>query len=201
MEKEEENAKDKVEKLKNEIEQRFNDADSKANKILKLSDDKIFEISIGKRIVADELDANGKIPVFSANVFEPFGYVNKVLIEDFTVPSILWGIDGDWMVNFLPANKPFYPTDHCGILRVTGDEILAKYLVWLLNKEGITFGFSRVLRASIDRIKGLNVNVPPLPEQQKFVTETEKFESRILEYQKIIASIAMRKTDIIKQFL
>ncbi len=34
------------------------------------------------------------------------------------------GIDGDWMVNYLPPNKPFYPTDHCGILQVLTDDVI-----------------------------------------------------------------------------
>ncbi|GHV75199.1 restriction endonuclease [Spirochaetia bacterium] len=201
VENEEEKTKTDIERLRNEIEQKFSDANSKANKTLKLLDAKIFNISIGQRVVADELEINGEIPVFSANVFEPFGYVNKFLIEDFTVPSVLWGIDGDWMVNFMPANKPFYPTDHCGVLRVTGNEILPKYLVWLLNKEGSAFGFSRILRASIDRIQGLKVKVPPLPEQQKIVTEIEKLEAEIQNLQRQQEQMKIQKEQILKKYL
>lgn len=82
----------------------------------KLSDKNIFDLSIGNRVVSDEIVENGSIPIYSANVFEEFGRIDKQNITDFSVPSILWGIDGDWMVNIIPANKPFYPTDHCGVL-------------------------------------------------------------------------------------
>jgi hypothetical protein len=56
-------------------------------------------MSIGKRIVNTQLILGGKIPVYSANVFELFGHINELLITDFSVPSVLWGIDGDWQVN------------------------------------------------------------------------------------------------------
>jgi restriction endonuclease S subunit len=51
---------------------------------------------------------------------------------------------------------------------------LPEYLAWVLNKEGILQNFSRNLRASIDRIKGLSVKVPPLSEQQKLVAKIKK---------------------------
>lgn len=201
LEKKETKAKEKVKKLKNEIEQKFTDVNLKADRTLRLLDDKNFDISIGKRVLSDEVVINGEIPVFSANVFAPFGYVNKLLIEDFSTPSVLWGIDGDWMVNFMPANKPFYPTDHCGVLRVIGNEILPKYLSWILNKEGIAFGFSRTLRASIDRIKGIKIKVPPLSEQQKIVSEIEKIETQISELEQQLAEFPKQKEEILKKYL
>lgn len=81
----------------------------------RLSDKNYFDLSIGNRVLSDEVVENGSIPIYSANVFEEFGKIDKQNITDFSMPSILWGIDGDWMVNILPANKPFYPTDHCGV--------------------------------------------------------------------------------------
>lgn len=58
-----------------------------------------------------ELVYDGTIPVYSANVNEPFGYIDKLLITDFSLPSVLWGIDGDWMTRYMPDNTAFYPTD------------------------------------------------------------------------------------------
>ena len=42
----------------------------------------------------------------------------KKNMKDYSRPSVIWGIDGDWMVNIIPAGVPFYPTDHCGVLRI-----------------------------------------------------------------------------------
>lgn len=72
----------------------------------RLADKNFFDLSIGNRVLSDEVVENGSIPIYSANVFEEFGRIDKQNITDFSVPSILWGIDGDWMVNIMPADKP-----------------------------------------------------------------------------------------------
>ena len=59
----------------------FNQAESKADKIVRLSDENIFQVSIGKRVLKNEFVENGKIPVYSANVIEPFGSIDKLLID------------------------------------------------------------------------------------------------------------------------
>lgn len=86
----------------------------------------------------------------------------KKILQDYDNDSVLWGIDGDWMVGFIPKNKKFYPTDHCGVLRVDDTKINAKYISFILNEAGKKQGFSRKLRASIDRIKALRVKLPSL---------------------------------------
>ena len=47
-----------------------------------------FDVSIGNRVVASEIEADGLYPVYSANVFEEFGRINKQNITDFSKPSI-----------------------------------------------------------------------------------------------------------------
>ena len=201
LEKIETEAKERVEKGKEEIEQIYANAHNSANATYRLSNDDIFEVSIGKRVIGQDLTGKGAIPVYSANVFEPFGYIDKYLITNFSIPSVLWGIDGDWMVNYIPADKPFYPTDHCGVLRVKTDEILPKYLAWVLNKEGVAQNFSRTLRASIDRIKGITVKAPPLSFQRQIVAEIEEIEVQIAEAQKIIAGMPELKNEVLKKYL
>lgn len=141
------------------------------------------------------------LPVYSANVFEPFGYIKKQLIENFHKPSVIWGIDGDWMVNFIPANQPFYPTDHCGFLRIQNKEIHYRYLAWVLNKEGINARFSRENRASIDRIKGLEIKCPDLEIQKQLIKEIEKLEIQISKAEKIIDEANKQKNKIIKNYI
>ena len=147
-----------------------------------------FEVSIGDRVLSTEIVADGKVPVYSANVFEEFGRINKQNLTDFSKPSIIWGIDGDWMVNLIPANQPFYPTDHCGVLRVNTDEVIAEYLSVALYVEGEREKFSRSNRASIARIKNLTVPVPPLEEQKKIVEEFRAIDEEISAQEKIIAA-------------
>lgn len=103
---------------------------------LSLSDTEKFSVAIGKRVLDKELVSDGSIPVYSANVAAPFGFIDKLLITDFSAPSVLWGIDGDWMTSYLPSDMPFYPTDHCGVLRCKTSEVNPRYLAHLLEVEG-----------------------------------------------------------------
>ncbi len=201
LEAKEKKEKEEIEKGKETIVNLFYNLETKADKIVRLSDETIFQVSIGKRVLKNEFVDNGKIPVYSANVIEPFGNIDKLLIEDFSKPSVLWGIDGDWMVNHLPKDYPFYPTDHCGVLRVKDNSINEKYLAFILEKEGKVFEFSRTKRASIDRIQGIKIPVPPLSEQQKFVSEIEKIEEQIKTLETEISEIPKQKEVILKKYL
>ena len=153
----------------------------------RLSDKNTFELSIGNRVLSDEVVENGSIPIYSANVFEEFGRIDKQNITDFSVPSILWGIDGDWMVNIIPANKPFYPTDHCGVLRIKTDDIIPKYMALALQVEGEFERFSRSNRASTQRISNLVIQIPSVAAQQKVVDEIEVIDKKISDEQAIIS--------------
>ena len=59
---------------------------------LSLSDTEKFSVAIGKRVLDKELVSDGSIPVYSANVAAPFGFIDKLLITDFSAPSVLWGL-------------------------------------------------------------------------------------------------------------
>ena len=202
VDKEVEQAQKTIDEAKKEIEILFNNADAKANKILRLSNSELFDVSIGKRVVASEIEQtkNG-IAVYSANVFKPFGYINKDLLKNFDKPSVIWGIDGDWMVNYIKANNPFYPTDHCGVLSVNENEINPRYLTWLLDREGKAVNFSRNYRASIDRIKGLSVKVPNIEEQNKIADDVLKLEQKITQAQKTIEKAPEKKQQILDKYL
>ena len=110
---------------------------------LQLSDPKIFEIHIGKRVLKNDVAADGEYDVYSANVFTPFGKTETSVLDDFSKPSVLWGIDGDWMVNCLKAGYKFNPTDHCGVIRVLDEsKVLPRYLAYVLDEEGRRQRFS-----------------------------------------------------------
>ncbi|HEF3155325.1 TPA: restriction endonuclease subunit S [Campylobacter jejuni] len=161
----------------------------------------IFKLSIGKRVLNNELLENGQIPVYSANVLEVFGFVNKEILQDYDNDSVLWGIDGDWMVGFIPKNKKFYPTDHCGVLRVDDTKINAKYISFILNEAGKKQGFSRKLRASIDRIKALRVKLPSLEFQDQIADITDEIEKKINEYKIELDRLEKEKEKILQKYL
>lgn len=101
----------------------------------------------------------------------------------------------------MPENKPFYPTDHCGVLRVLTDEVSPKYLACVLLQEGQSKNFSRQLRASIDRITGITIKVPSIEVQQKVIAEVEQLENQIKEQQKIIDESTEWKNAVLKKYL
>ncbi len=153
----------------------------------RLSDKSVFEISIGNRVLSTEIVENGGIPVYSANVFEEFGRIDKQNLADFSVPSILWGIDGDWMVNVIPENQPFYPTDHCGVLRIYSDQIVPEYMALALQVEGEFEKFSRNNRASTQRVSSLIIQIPEKEVQQRIIEEMQYVDKQIAYEKNIIA--------------
>lgn len=168
---------------------------------LSLSDTEKFSVAIGKRVLDKELVLGGTIPVYSANVTEPFGYINKLLITDFSVPSVLWGIDGDWMTSYMPESKEFYPTDHCGVLRCKIPEVNPRYLAHILEVEGNKMGFSRSYRASIDRVQGITFSVPDIVVQNEAMKKIYDLEESIKAAEVKLASLNSKRTVIIQSFL
>ena len=169
-----------------------------------LSNSDIFELQIGERVLDNELHEQGKIPVYSANVTKPFGFIEKELLEkleNYDKDSVLWGIDGDFMVSFIPKNTPFYPTDHCGVLRVKDKSVNVRIVGFGLENEGAKFGFSRNLRASISRIKSLKIPLPPLSEQNKIIAPIEWIESKITALDSTLHTLESQKSKILEKYL
>ncbi len=192
----------KVDTTRREIKKLLNDLYHNATKKIRLSDTTVFSLAIGKRVLNSDLNINGAIPVYSANVFQPFGYIDELLINDFSSASILWGIDGDWMTNVIAKNTPFYPTDHCGYIRILKDSVIIdKYLAYALNEEGKVFGFSRTKRASIDRVESISIPLPDFSEQQKIAAQIEELEKQIAEAQAVIDASKQQKQEILDKYL
>lgn len=174
-----------------------------ASREVRLSNPDLFDIFIGKRVLKSEItdDASGT-PVYSANVLQPFGYTQNKLIEDFSVASVLWGIDGDWMVNLIPAGTPFYPTDHCGVVRLKPcAEIQPRYLALALEREGQRVRFSRSNRAKTEAVKGLKLQIPPLRWQQQLDSVAQQADRAIAAAQATIAAAPAQKQAILQKYL
>lgn len=172
-----------------------------AKDVYKLSNNDIFDVSIGRRIISTEINDNYDVPVYSANVFEPFGKINKLLIKDFSVPSVLWGIDGDWQVNVIAENQPFYPTDHCGVLRIKNNQLEPKFVAYALEKAGQKEGFKRSYRASIDRIETISIKLPLLSEQQQIVAQISALEEKIAAAKRVMSECPHKKQEVLDKWL
>ena len=167
-----------------------------------MNDKSIFEVSIGKRVLKNEITNDGSgIPVYSANVFEPFGKINKTILEKFETASIIWGIDGDWMVNIIPANQPFYPTDHCGVIRVKGEYLSLHYIASELLAIGKEKRFSRTFRASTERIKDIRIQIPSEQLQIEFDKKVEGILSKINVIETDLSLVDNEKKQLLKKYL
>lgn len=159
--------------------------DNCPKKALSLEDDKLFNLQIGRRVLKKELIKKG-IPLFSANVFLPFGYVGNSILNDFSKPSIIWGIDGNFDWNYIESNYIFSITDHCGRLVINNSNINPKYVWYQLNVSKSQYGFNRVFRASLENIiENITIEIP--------INENGKFDlplqNRIVEKYDVIAKI------------
>ena len=131
------------------------------NKELSLNDDNYFDIFIGKRILKKNIyNSNGNIPVYSANVFKPFGFLSYTNIGDFNCNYILWGIDGRFEFNIMKKGEVFATTDHCGSIQILEKKILPEYLLYQLELQSHILGFDRALRASDHNMRKVLVKIP-----------------------------------------
>jgi hypothetical protein len=134
---------------------------------LSLGDRRYFELSIGERVLKSQHVVDG-IPAYSANVRIPFGNVATTNLSSFDRPSLLWGIDGVFDWNLIPAGREFATTDHCGRLQLNDARLDPEYLLCYLRSTRAEHGFDRVFRASLRNV-GASVEVlVPLDDAGEF---------------------------------
>ncbi len=120
-----------------------------------------FDIFIGKRVLKSEVfNSKGIIPVYSANVFDPFGFLSKSNIDDISVDHVLWGIDGKFEFNIIPRGTRFATTDHCGAIKINDKNILPEYLLYELELQSHLLGFDRTLRSSLANMNEVVIKIP-----------------------------------------
>ncbi|SNX54225.1 restriction endonuclease subunit S [Thermoanaerobacterium sp. RBIITD] len=175
---------------------------------INLSDVTLFSLFIGKRILKQDLIKNNNkkllVPIYSANVFKPFGYTNNTFIDDFSTPSLIWGIDGIFDWNYIPKNQPFYPTDHCGVLKVKNSNINPEYLLYALRSNKDDYGFNRTFRASLANIKEyVTVEIPikengefDIDKQNEIVEKYKKIENLRIKTLKMLEELKYIEIDI-----
>lgn len=139
-----------------------------------LADKAFFDLEIGPRkLKKDYLESKGTIPVYSANVFEPFVYAEESNISDFDYPYVIWGIDGTFEFNAMDKGTVFATTDHCGSIKIKNDQINPLYLAYILEQNKHLYGFDRGLRASLTNMKQVSIKIP--------VDENGKFDYKVQE--------------------
>jgi len=144
-------------------------------KEISLADKKYFELFIGKRILKKEIwkkEKEHEIPLYSANIFVPFGFVKKSNIEDFNNDFVLWGIDGNFDFNLIKKGNKFATTDHCGTIRIKDENLVPEFIVYSLYLIKNKHGLDRSLRSSLENMKKkIRLKIPIV----KYDSKQDKF--------------------------
>ncbi|WP_027847465.1 N-6 DNA methylase [Marinococcus halotolerans] len=154
-----------IEKLK---EMEIGSPQPKATVTISLNDPNYFSLFIGKRVLKRDIFniSSGTIPIYSANVHEPFGSLNTSNISDFNNDFVLWGIDGNFDFNVIKRNTSFATTDHCGCIRIINNDIDAEYMYYYLNWIKTAQGLDRQLRASLRNMKKVELKFPVMVDEE-----------------------------------
>lgn len=132
---------------------------------VQLGDSTRFNLFIGKRVLRSEVsDDASLVPVYSANVFEPLGYIGKKRGRMLNHPTILWGIDGEFAFNLIPAGTTVVTTDHCGAIEILDPMIVPEYLLYALMQRRNEETFDRSFRPSLTNMSRFAVTIPVRPD-------------------------------------
>ena len=151
------------------------DKDNKNVKWVKLGD--ACTINRGIRVVRNDLNKNGKYPVYQ-NSLTPLGYYDKSNYPKNTTFIISAGAAGE--IGF--SKEPMWAADDCLCIICT-DNLLSKYVYHYLIEHKI-FLISKIRKASIPRlsrvtIEKLPIAIPHISEQQRIISILDKFEALV----------------------
>ena len=167
------------------------------NKKISLNDPSYFEVSIGERVKREQVyDSDGDIPIYSANVFKPLGFLNHSNLDDFDHDYVLWGIDGNFDFNVKRKGDVFGTTDHCGTIKILDGDVLPEYLTYQLELKKYELGFDRTLRASSSNMLRVNVDVPFTDDEKVDVQRQRKIVSKYVAIKNMKEQINMQLSEL-----
>ncbi len=140
---------------------------------------KIGEICLIKRgrVIAKKiLQENGKYPVYSSQTLNN-GILGFIDTYDFDGEFLTWTTDGAYAGSVFYRNGRFSITNVCGLLQVIQDNILHKYLYYILQITAPLYvssgmGNPKLMSAAMQQI---TIPIPPLEIQQEIVKILDAF--------------------------
>ncbi len=140
---------------------------------------KIGEICLIKRgrVIAKKiLQENGKYPVYSSQTLNN-GILGFIDTYDFDGEFLTWTTDGAYAGSVFYRNGRFSITNVCGLLQVIQDNILHKYLYYILQITAPLYvssgmGNPKLMSATMQQI---TIPIPPLEIQQEIVKILDAF--------------------------
>ena len=151
----------------------------------------ICEINRGVRVVKNELEKEGKYPVYQ-NSLTPLGYYDKSNYPANTTFVISAGAAGK--VGF--SDVDFWAADDCLCLTCP-DMLMSKFLYYQLMEKQDYF-LSQVRHASVPRlsrtvVESFKIPLPSLAEQARIVAILDKFEKLITSMEEGIPAEQIRQ--------
>ncbi|UHQ23970.1 N-6 DNA methylase [Lysobacter sp. 5GHs7-4] len=130
-------------------------------KKIRLGDTEYFRLRIGKRVLKKDIYTKlTGVPLYSANVRKPFGYVNVANAGDLTQGGALWSIDSDFDCKGVAPGEVYSITDHCGQIELVVDGIDPRYFAAQIRSAGNELGFNRDYRPSLNVMADLEIELP-----------------------------------------
>ncbi|MFT4252654.1 MAG: N-6 DNA methylase [Caulobacter sp.] len=129
---------------------------------VKLGDKIMFGLRIGRRVLKkDVYKSSAKVPLFSANVRQPFGYVEKANAGGLEFGGVLWNIDhSEWDCRAVAPGDLYSITDHCGEVAIRCALIDPRFLANQIRQAGFDQGFNREFRASLGLMSDVEIELP-----------------------------------------
>jgi hypothetical protein len=128
---------------------------------VKLGDASLFSLRIGKRVLKrDVYKSSADVPLFSANIRKPFGYVKEANAGGLEHGGAVWSIDSDFDCRPVAAGATYAITDHCGEITLMTDTIDPGFLAAQVRQSGIDNGFNREFRPSLGLMRDLEIDLP-----------------------------------------
>ena len=157
---------------------------------VRLRDEGLFKLTIGRRVLKKEIYQNKtSIPLYSANIRKPFGYVHAANAGKLPCGGALWSIDSDFDCRSVAPGEIYSITDHCGQIELLTDKIDPSYLARQIFQAGMDQGFNREYRPSLGVFSELEVELP--------VTDVGEFDiALMLEWSKFQDDIERKREEI-----
>lgn len=145
----------------------------------------LFILHIGKRRTKKELLSlpKGDIPIISARLDRPFGYISSNTFVCLKNKTVLWNIDSSrWDTKVINSHEKFIPTDHCGYIEILNRNIVPEYIAYKLYEYGLHLGFKHEYRASLTNIGNISFPIPVSSYGDFDVAKQENIAQRYFKY-------------------
>lgn len=196
LEDKEKEAKEDAKTFKSKIDEFINSSTKVESKKL----GEVCEMKAGKFVSAYDIKSekeDGLYPCYGGNGLRGF---TKTYTHEGNYSLI--GRQGALCGNINKAFGKFYATEHAVVVTPKLD-INNEWLFFQLVKLNLNQHATGTAQPglSVENLKSVSIEVPPIPEQQKIVTEIEKIEAKINNLETEIAAIPSQKEAVLKKYL